>query len=420
VTNGNANPSSHEPRALLHPLLWAVFLGASWTWVIGMFLPVLLVRDYGVWGWIVFALPNVLGAAAMGWALRDADASGAFVRRHAPACYAFSLVTVAFHVCFAMWMINRLRGAWGLMALAAFVVAALALRGNVARAVGGVATMGVSLAIWVALRRQGDFLTLPPATGGQVGGPLGAVWLLPVFVIGFALCPYLDLTFHRARQNTSPGGGRLAFGVGFGVVFFSMIVFTLLYARWIAPAAAGIHVSPLATSILCGHLIVQSAFTVAAHVRELPSPRMFPDPAAARTLGAMVLAILLGAAVIGWVASTHRTVRGHDFGEVVYWCFLGFYGLVFPGYLWLHGFPGRPGGITPTPRTMGLLAVVVAVAFPMYWMGFVEGRPAWLLPGAAILLAARLLVPRFSSPSPRTSPTPVHDRSDDADPFRAG
>src|SRR3954471_24793497 len=51
-------------------LNWAAFLGASWTWCIGMFLPVLLIRDYGPSMWWAFAVPNVIGAAAMGWILR--------------------------------------------------------------------------------------------------------------------------------------------------------------------------------------------------------------------------------------------------------------------------------------------------------------------------------------------------------------
>jgi hypothetical protein len=46
---------------------WANYLGMSWTWCIGMFLPVLLVRDYGIGAWWIFAIPNVVGAAAMGW-----------------------------------------------------------------------------------------------------------------------------------------------------------------------------------------------------------------------------------------------------------------------------------------------------------------------------------------------------------------
>lgn len=55
---------------------WAAYLACSWTWCIGMFLPVLLVRDYGVWGFVVFAVPNVVGAGAMGWVLSAASAEG--------------------------------------------------------------------------------------------------------------------------------------------------------------------------------------------------------------------------------------------------------------------------------------------------------------------------------------------------------
>jgi hypothetical protein len=91
---------------------------------------------------------------------------------------------------------------------------------------------------------------------------------------------------------------------------------------------------------------------------------------------------------------------------MIYWCFLGFYGLVFPGYLWLHGFPGRSAGTLPTRHTMRVLLVAVAIAFPMYWMGFVEGRPVWLLPGLVVLLAARRATRRSTLP---THPTPASE-----------
>src|SRR5690242_7362807 len=55
----------------LRVLGWGAYLACSWTWCISMFLPVLLVRDYGVWGFVVFAVPNVIGAGAMGWVLRN-------------------------------------------------------------------------------------------------------------------------------------------------------------------------------------------------------------------------------------------------------------------------------------------------------------------------------------------------------------
>src|SRR5687768_1735608 len=115
-----ASPSS-SPSSILHPpsspsspaqrtsnlndLLRAVFLAASWTWVIGMFLPVLLVREYGIWAWVIFAVPNCVGAAAMGWTIRTREQSLALVAAHDVACRAFSLVTIAFHVFFVCWLI---------------------------------------------------------------------------------------------------------------------------------------------------------------------------------------------------------------------------------------------------------------------------------------------------------------------------
>src|SRR5215813_659097 len=98
-------------------LSWAVYLACSWTWCIGMFLPVLLVRDYGVAGWIAFAVPNVVGAAAMGWTLRDSAASRRVAQEHRTAARWFSLVTIAFQIFFAAWLVRRvLNPLWGMSA----------------------------------------------------------------------------------------------------------------------------------------------------------------------------------------------------------------------------------------------------------------------------------------------------------------
>src|SRR3954467_4391659 len=84
---------------------WAMYLGMSWTWCIGMFLPVLLIRDYGAWAWVVFAVPNVIGAAAMGWVLRDGD-SEKLTGAHRPMIAGFSFITATFQLFFAFWMLG--------------------------------------------------------------------------------------------------------------------------------------------------------------------------------------------------------------------------------------------------------------------------------------------------------------------------
>src|SRR5580692_678947 len=100
---------------------WAAFVACSWTWCIGMYLPVLLIRDFGPAGWFVFAIPNVIGAAAMGWVLNRPDAAANLSRHHWHAAVAFSVVTILFHAFFVGWLIRSLIGD-----AAEFIVAAAA------------------------------------------------------------------------------------------------------------------------------------------------------------------------------------------------------------------------------------------------------------------------------------------------------
>ena len=81
-------PNASDPAAAFSSARrvagWAVFLAMSWTWCIGMFLPVLLLRDLGLGGFLVFAIPNILGAAAMGWLLRDVSKAANYSPGTAP------------------------------------------------------------------------------------------------------------------------------------------------------------------------------------------------------------------------------------------------------------------------------------------------------------------------------------------------
>src|SRR5437773_2594477 len=98
---------------MIKSFLWAFFLACSWTWCIGMFLPVLLVRNWGIWAWIVFAVPNIIGAAAMGFVIRSRAQSEDILINHRPAIAVFSLITIAFHIYFIYWFVaDRLMGPW--------------------------------------------------------------------------------------------------------------------------------------------------------------------------------------------------------------------------------------------------------------------------------------------------------------------
>jgi len=210
-----STPPGQTPRGPTSGLAWSAFLGCSWTWCIGMFLPVLLVRDFGIAGFLVFAIPNILGAAAMAWLLPDADASRRFVEKHARLCASFSVVTIAFHVFFVIWMIQRqiMVPAAVPVILALAVAMLVTVASNRGAVVAAWAVLTVSLAAFAAAA-----IHLPSAVAAlHFTGPVPPINLLglaAVCVFGFSLCPYLDLTFHRARQNTSRSQGKIAFAGG--------------------------------------------------------------------------------------------------------------------------------------------------------------------------------------------------------------
>jgi hypothetical protein len=193
-----------------------------------MFLPVLLVRDFGIWGFVVFAVPNVVGAAGMGWVVKSPELSTSIVRRHRPACIAFSLVTMAFQAFFYALLLGsgtfRPAPLWMPVVPVAAAVAGCGRR-PATRFLGAVAVLAFSGAVFVVYFLGGD----PAVVSSVDARPMEVVWLAPICAFGFGLCPYLDLTFHRARRNLPGAAGARAFGVGFVVFFLPMILFTLAY-----------------------------------------------------------------------------------------------------------------------------------------------------------------------------------------------
>lgn len=380
------SPKPHVPG-------WAVYLACSWTWCIGMFLPVLMLRDYGPISFAVFAIPNVLGAAAMGWVLRSRDSSVRVVREHARACIGFSLVTVAFHAFFVGFLATLMAGVAPALALA------LAASGVVLLLVGtrlGVHAASylallVSLSVFGAMAFQGKLgmLDVEPTRG-----PMALLWVAPVCVFGFLLCPYLDLTFHRARQSLDAGPAKAAFGLGFGVVFLAMILFTLAYSRVLGDGVWGAGIGPVLASgltLVVIHIANQACLTCGLHLNELRR-----GGALAGLLPKLILLIaLLGALAAGGLAGQMYEWNGQLPGIVVYKVFMSFYGLVFPAYVWLVMIPRA---WTPSPqmrrRVLLIWAFAVGIAAPMYWMGFVQGQEFWLAPALLVVLLARLTLPR--------------------------
>ena len=387
---------------------WGAFLACSWTWCIGMWLPAILMRDYGPLSFILFALPNCIGAAGMGILLKHPGRSDRITELHAGACAAFSGVTNAFQWFFAAWLLSPGEPGGLLAPMAAALVAGVAyvgLRRNprVAR---------LSLVVWIAsllLLGYGIFGIEHPVPGPPPSTDLqGLAFLFPVIAFGFLLCPYLDRTFHRARRALPGDAGNSAFVIGFMALFWMMIFGTWFYAQ---PAITTSLTSglPLAPSLLAWpvllHIGMQLGFTIAAHHASVPGE----EPSRRFEGGILLLAAPIGV-LAAWIAP-HLALGSYSGGEVVYRLFMGFYGLIFPAYVWLCVIP-RSGPVRrPSPRSLLVFVGAVLAAGPCFVLGFLMDQEAFLAPGLGIVLLARLLIP--ATPAPRahelrlTEPTPA-------------
>jgi hypothetical protein len=372
---------------MLKSLFWAFFLACSWTWCIGMFLPVLLVRNWGIWACVVFAVPNIIGAAAMGFVIRSREGSEDILIKHRVAVGIFSLITIAFHLYFVYWFVGeRLMGPWLLVIpVVAFFLFWGAGRQSPQTDPRMAAIVWVlSMAAFAVFAWQSGWkLELPPARWPSYE----LLWLAPLCVFGFALCPYLDATFHRARMASGDGSG-MVFSLGFGVFFLCMILFTLWYTR---PIAAAINPGnsaaiPRTIVLLIGlHMSIQSAFTVAIHVRELERMQM-PMNFQLGALAVLVVAVLLAS---GMSKIDLQSRLGIDGGEVGYWVFMGFYTALAPTYVWLFMVSGKP-----IKRPVVVLTVLAILCIPSLWIAFIHRQMVLLLPAVAILFASRWVAPR--------------------------
>ncbi len=349
-----------------------------------MFLPIVLLRDFGIWGFIAFAVPNVIGAASVGWVIRTQNSAKNLLQKHALAIGLFSAVTIAFHVYWLAWIGTWVPGVLGLersvvalmLGLAVLLLAAFNLVANRSLVAASVPLWLLSATLFGTLLGTGTVDGSIPTTPDNNGLAL----LAPVMVFGFALCPYLDGTFLTARASLNAKQARFAFGFGFGVLFLCMIVGTVLYAPLLSTAFDGKVAAQWIGGFLLCHLLIQAAFSITVH-RRLSPLRAVPAP--------ILCGFLLVAAAAAVGTRFVPMHAGLDAGEIGYRAFLGFYGLAFPAYVWLVMIPARHT-IHDHKKLIRIWAASVGLATPMFWMGFVERQELWLAIGLFVVLAARL------------------------------
>ncbi len=379
--NAQSTSSVLSVSSVVKTLSWGIFCACSWTWCIGMFLPVVMMDRWGWAGFLVFAVPNVLGCAAFGYVLRDRERARLMTINHAGAMRLFSIVTIAYHVFFigfiAWWAFAPAQYWDGIRLAFVAPVALLAISALLARLPRG-AWLPFALLVYVA--SLGVFAVIGfeplhhmPATRGEITATAGGLlWLAPVIALGFLLCPYNDLTFHRALAE-SPS--RHAFAI-FGAAFTVMILMSAAYAGALKEGLSW---------LVLAHMTAQATFTMAAHQRELLAKRAVDEMGQRRrgfsTLApALVPLLALPLVFVGIVQD-----QPLDASVDNYLRFLVFYAVVFPGYLLL--FIGADDDGRLWRVEIGVFAVVCIASGVLLELAFIHQRSMLaLIPPAALSL----------------------------------
>ncbi len=388
-----ANPGTRSP------ILWGAYLACSWTWCIGMFLPTILMRDMGWMGFIIFAIPNVVGAAAMGWVLKSRIDSERFVEKHSGIIWWFSAITLAFHVFWILWISNFIRLAFPmpepyLYGAASTAIAFLFVTGRAVQ-LGCAPQVAIVLLTFSISTLIATFIfpDIARATDEMVGAApksIAPLWMLPVMLFGFAFAPYLDITFHHARQELdTQRNARLGFTIGFVLFFALMIVLTTRYAGVMVwglngePYPDTMFLPPWLGAALFAHILCQWIFTVRVHLHGI---RTIPGTKSRQPILFIVILIagLLGLGVMK--LPDYASLTG---GEIVYRSFMGFYGLVFPTFLTYRFIQAKVNNepINPTAAW-----IAVALAMPMFWIGFMERQNIWLVPGVGVVALGAMVL----------------------------
>lgn len=340
-----------------------------------MYLPVLLISRLGWPGFLAFALPNVIGCAGMGFVLHalakrrggtTPAVSQIMVAAHSRMMVVFSIITAAFQVFFAVWLVDELIPQmslpWWASLAVGLVIYLLGLLFSFLTDRDWLALALVTYAFSIAaLFAVGtDAFAHVPMRGWLPESHLW--WLLPTLCFGFLFCPYLDLTFHRAAQAASHP--RSAFGI-FGLAFAIMLGLTVML--WFNPQ---VWYQRMIALLALGHIIAQLIFTTGAHLREVRLSDAFP--------GVRPRAIAMASPVIGiaGLALSRLFIDRVEAGEWAYLGFLACYGLLFPAYVIVTIATGRP--LRSKQEWIAFLALVV-ICIPAMAAGFLFNLTPWLV-----------------------------------------
>ena len=315
-------------------------------------------------GFVIFTVPNVIGCVAFGYVLRTPERSKALVEKYKTAISLFAIVTIAFHAFFIAMIslvylndFSYLISLWlpfGILAISTCLAFLPTKAWPILAAI-----------LWIFSVIAGiSFLPFNDIPQGELPWQ-EALWILPVTTFGFFLSPYLDPTLHRALQ-CSPS--KHSFGV-FGITFIVMIAITTAY---VGIASLHLNSTLFAFSALLGlHLLLQSIFTIGAHMKE--GIRIENRKRKIFFISFLAFACLIAVAIahrFGGVSPSGNWLPG---SQDDYLRFFVFYGLIFPAVVATFMFTGR----TFTPIRVSLFVLAAMFSLPLLEFGYL-GEQAWL------------------------------------------
>jgi len=368
-------------RRAMQTVGWGLYLASSWTWCIGMFLPILLIRWWGWPGFLAFAVPNVIGCTLFGYVLTP-ETSRALVTRFRVWVALFGAATIAYQICFLLKV-----GVIAALVAALPVTIALLVSNRRATERSDRTMMAIGACAWIAscllfARFGAGALETLPATGTLP--PASLAWAAPFMAFGFLLCPYLDPTFHLALQRSPSRHAFAVFGAGFTV----MLLFTAAFTD------AGLGPTPASGALLWGRPTfawqwgLQAAFTIVAVAAAMRSLEPVSSLGGTRAMlpGMVVTACLalawqyLAEPTLPAMAAALSPSSGTVPGEATYLRWLGLYGVHFPAMLLL--------GLRRVPPVVTALAIAGAGFLAEF--GMIGARMPLLTVAVAVLMLASL------------------------------
>jgi hypothetical protein len=341
-------------------------LACSWLWCLGGFFPLILNRDYGWPALAAFTIFNIGGAIAMGFYFKKPQQQQSFEREYKPAIATFSYVTIAYQLFFISWL--------GAMIDQPLLMPSMLAIGFVIYLSKGFINYWALAFYLLAIGLFVSFLGYEWPTINFNAKQYWPHAVLPL-AIGFIFSPYLDITFHRAyRESKNP---KLSFSIGFGVLFLSLLVLVFCYAGSLGEVFFKQALPSAILYPIIGFLVLQTAFTIAAHCSELSTQKYIKPSLLA---GAIGLVSLLFVSLLSYVKGSSIPVFNLPLEETIYKGFLFFYSLVFPLYL-VFG------------KSKSTLFWLLGLCTPAYAIGFLIGgeHSYTLTVGVAIMFIAVLL-----------------------------